>query len=244
MKKKTAIVIPALSLSVALLFSGCATEYPAEAYENHPIGDVFTTVAQDMSSRWYHAFYNTDMLDYQLALVGAERKTENELSALLGTTAEYVLHDGCNYWYIAKSITVNDTEYTAPIVFAIPDTFSQDGGEVVCGMEDLSNESPRAMLYTAWPVYSYQYLQDGNEMRLITRSSLVVISSLQITTGLREYRAYESFDVVYSPYFENAAQYVLESGNRLPDDIRVKTVEIRNQLDGGKSVCSIDLPNA
>ena len=36
------ITICAATLSAALLLCGCTTEYPAEAYENHPVSDAFS----------------------------------------------------------------------------------------------------------------------------------------------------------------------------------------------------------
>ena len=43
--KKTAL--GAAALSAALLLCGCATEYPAEAYENHPVSDALAQYVAD-----------------------------------------------------------------------------------------------------------------------------------------------------------------------------------------------------
>ena len=50
--KKTALC--AAALSAAMLLCGCATEYPAEAYENHPVSDVLAQVYGALVEKGYN----------------------------------------------------------------------------------------------------------------------------------------------------------------------------------------------
>lgn len=97
--KKTAL--GAATLSAALLLCGCTTEYPAEAYENHPVSDALAQYVADNAG-------DTGSIQFDDAILqqtNLQFFDEEALRSALGDEAERCIGTARRYLYGERTFT-------------------------------------------------------------------------------------------------------------------------------------------
>ena len=225
--KKTALC--AAALSAAMLLCGCATEYPAEAYENHPVSDVLAQYVADNAG-------DTGSIQFDDAILqqtNLQFFDEETLRSALGDEAERCIGTARRYLYSERTFPQDGGTVSAPIVyvFGIRDDLQFD--EDLTTDEDYIDEPPAlfAIEYevSVFDVLSFQFLeQENGTLKLIACSDFAVARvgrTYHDIMGDAE-RPSENYTLTqFGPYVDDAITPYL-AGERIDEDMRLTELTI------------------
>ncbi len=225
--KKTALC--AAALSAAMLLCGCATEYPAEAYENHPVSDVLAQYVAENAGDTGSIQFDDEILQQ----TNLQSMDEGALRSALGDEAERCIGTARRYLYSERTFTQDGGTVSAPIVyvFGIRDDLQFD--EDLSTDEDYIDEPPAlfAIEYevSVFDVLSFQFLeQEGGTLELIACSNFAVArveKTYHDIMGDAE-KPSESYTLTqFGPYVDDAITPYL-AGERTEEDMRLSKLTV------------------
>ena len=219
----------AAALSAALLLCGCAAEYPAEAYENHPVSDALAQYVAENAG-------DTGSIQFDDAIFEQTRLRSVDEAALrnaLGDEAERCIGTARRYLHGERTFTEDGGTVSAPIVyvFGIRDDLQFD--EEFPGSEDFIQEPPAlfAIEYevSVFEVLSFQFLEQENGALDLIACSNFAVARIKRTyhdiMGDAE-RPSESYTLTqFGPYVDDAITPYL-AGKRVDEDMRLSELTL------------------
>lgn len=225
--KKTALC--AAALSAAMLLCGCATEYPAEAYENHPVSDTLAQYVADNAG-------DTGSIQFDDAILqqtNLQFFDEETLRSALGDEAERCIGTARRYLYGERTFPQDGGTVSAPIVYVFGMRNDLQFEESFGSDEDYIQAPPAlfAIEYEAsvFDVLTFQFLeQEDGTLKLIACSDFAVARvgrTYHDIMGDAE-RPSENYTLTqFGPYVDDAITPYL-AGERVDEDMRLTELTI------------------
>ena len=229
MKKNSTLLLLVTTTSAAMLLCGCATEYPAEAYENHPVSDVLAQYVAENAGDTGSIQFDDEILQQ----TNLQSMDEGALRSALGDEAERCIGTARRYLYGERTFPQNGGTVSAPIVyvFGIRDDLQFD--EDLSTDENYIQEPPAlfAIEYevSVFDVLSFQFLEQENGTLALIACSNFAVARVEKTyhniMGDAE-RPSESYTMTqFGPYVDDAITPYL-AGERVDEDMRLSKLTV------------------
>ena len=228
------ITLCAAALSAALLLCGCATEYPAEAYENHPVSDAF-------SEALVQSFADNE---FDGTIDGLEPLSEANVREEFAVCADAILEE-------SRFVYLSASQPDAAVIYVIRNPYQAQGlavdengnAELVQSGGHYQDISISYTIRPFYPVDTYHFTADESGTWEFVACSGFVVAQVIKTVGfvnddLSPYSVTTEYTLTqFGPYVDDSVTPYL-AGEHIDKDMRLSELTV---TDGDKEVSTVPL---